>query len=56
MLAGVIQDDADWLSLEERGIQEGDTLHLVVSSAEVVSPLTAQRAACAAIIAEYLAY
>ena len=49
MLAGVIQDDADWLSLEERGIQEGDTLHLVVSSAEVVSPLTAQRAACAAI-------
>ena len=56
MLAGVIQDDADWLSLEERGIQEGDTLHLVVSSAEVVSPLTAQRAACAAILAEYLAY
>jgi hypothetical protein len=56
MLAGVIQDDADWLSLEERGIQEGDTLHLVASSAEVVSPLTAQRAACAAILAEYLAY
>jgi hypothetical protein len=56
MLAGVIQDDADWLSLEERGIWEGDTLHLVVSSAEVVSPLPAARAACAAIIDEYLEY
>ena len=54
MLGDVIQDDADWLSLEERGIWEGDTLHLVVSSAEVVSPLIAQRAACAAIIDEYV--
>ena len=49
MFAGDVVDDADWLSLDLRGIEDGSTLDLVVSSAEVPSSLPIQRA----IIDEY---
>ena len=37
MFHGEVLDDACWMSLGNWGIHEGDTLDLVVSSAEVPS-------------------